>query len=237
MCRNPGDLLTYIYIPFRSDDYILDRCPDFTSRMTTLVAIEADGILRADPTSLIQALIAFWVIGSTIVLLRIGIRWFILRQVIIEETTIFTAFVCWTVTQIYILKALRHGKRGFAEENSFELEQGAKAHMVVWFLYVTAIWTCKTSIILFYMRLTERLGRSETHVVPTMVIASTYLACLLILGLICRPLSNNWSLSPSVGPQSSTFTTKVATCLEMLTGFLQVPVINTRNTTSYPSAY
>lgn len=161
--------------------------------MATLIE---SGVLRSDPAFLIRSLIAFWVVGSFAVLTRIGIRWLILRRVIIEETTMFTAFLCWTGSTFVTLKALEYGKKGFAEDSTLELERGAKAYMAAWFLYITAVWSCKASIVLFYMRLSEKIGRTESHHVPAFVVAISYFVCIFVLCFICKPFSNNWSLTP-----------------------------------------
>ncbi|TLD28589.1 hypothetical protein PspLS_04054 [Pyricularia sp. CBS 133598] len=80
---------------------------------------------------------------------------------------------------------------------------GSQIQIAGWTMYSTLIWSLKLSMLFFYMRLVEGLGRRyrvRIYVGFFLVIA-TFLSTILTIFLGCRPFRKYWQISPDPGNQ------------------------------------
>ncbi|KAK7429438.1 hypothetical protein QQZ08_004030 [Neonectria magnoliae] len=78
---------------------------------------------------------------------------------------------------------------------------GSKIQVAGWTTYSALIWSLKLSMLFFYTRLTDGLGRPyriRIHVGFALVIA-TFIASILAIFLGCRPFNKYWQISPDPG--------------------------------------
>jgi hypothetical protein len=78
---------------------------------------------------------------------------------------------------------------------------GSKLPLAAWATYFTALWCLKGALLVFYTRLTARLGRGYQIrlYIGTALISISYVVILLTLFLSCRPLHLFWQLNPDPG--------------------------------------
>ncbi|KAK7421592.1 hypothetical protein QQX98_002059 [Neonectria punicea] len=78
---------------------------------------------------------------------------------------------------------------------------GSKIQVAGWTTYSALIWSLKLSMLFFYTRLTDGLGRPyriRIHVGFILVIA-TFIASILAIFSGCRPFNKYWQISPNPG--------------------------------------
>ncbi|KAJ6442879.1 triacylglycerol lipase-like protein [Purpureocillium lavendulum] len=78
---------------------------------------------------------------------------------------------------------------------------GCKIQVSGWTLYSALIWSFKLSMLFFFIRLTEGLGRSyrlRIHIGFFLVIG-TFLASIITIFGACRPFQKNWQINPDPG--------------------------------------
>ncbi|KPM36929.1 hypothetical protein AK830_g9632 [Neonectria ditissima] len=78
---------------------------------------------------------------------------------------------------------------------------GSKIQVAGWTTYSALIWSLKLSMLFFYTRLTDGLGRPyriRIHIGFVLVIA-TFIATILAIFLGCRPFNKYWQISPDPG--------------------------------------
>ncbi|QBZ63072.1 hypothetical protein PoMZ_11965, partial [Pyricularia oryzae] len=80
---------------------------------------------------------------------------------------------------------------------------GSQIQIAGWTMYSTLIWSLKLSMLFFYMRLVEGLGRRYRVriYVGFFLVISTFLSTILTIFLGCRPFRNYWQISPDPGNQ------------------------------------
>lgn len=78
---------------------------------------------------------------------------------------------------------------------------GSQIQIAGWTMYSTLIWSLKLSMLFFYMRLVEGLGRRYRVriYVGFFLVISTFLSTILTIFLGCRPFRNYWQISPDPG--------------------------------------
>ncbi|KAL7939384.1 hypothetical protein V8C35DRAFT_326426 [Trichoderma chlorosporum] len=78
---------------------------------------------------------------------------------------------------------------------------GSKIQIAGWSTYSTLLWTLKTSLLIFYIRLTDGLAshyRIRIYI-GFALLAATYIAAELNLYLSCRPFHKLWQIYPNPG--------------------------------------
>ncbi|KAI1872884.1 uncharacterized protein JN550_003758 [Neoarthrinium moseri] len=78
---------------------------------------------------------------------------------------------------------------------------GSKIQLAGWSTYSALLWTMKTCLLVFYIRLTAGLDR--TYLIRVYIgfgiVIATYIAATMTLFLSCRPFSNYWQINPDPG--------------------------------------
>ncbi|ODA79349.1 hypothetical protein RJ55_04942 [Drechmeria coniospora] len=78
---------------------------------------------------------------------------------------------------------------------------GSKIQVAGWTNYSALIWCYKASMLCFFIRLTEGLGRPYRIRVNIgfFLVITTFLASMLTIFAACQPFSNYWQISPDPG--------------------------------------
>ena len=76
---------------------------------------------------------------------------------------------------------------------------GAKCFMVGWYTYIPTIWILKMNMLFFYKRVVNGLW-VEKFILPAMVVVvTTGVAIVILLGTVCRPFEKLWQVYPDPG--------------------------------------
>ncbi|KAM0233907.1 hypothetical protein ACHAPO_006778 [Fusarium lateritium] len=78
---------------------------------------------------------------------------------------------------------------------------GSKIQVAGWAIYSALIWSLKLSMLYFYTRLTNGLGRQYRMriYVGFGLVIGTFVATMIAIFAGCRPFSNYWQISPDPG--------------------------------------
>ena len=82
---------------------------------------------------------------------------------------------------------------------------GSKIQVAGWTAYSALIWALKLSMLTFYIRLTNGLGRPyriRINIGFALVIG-TFIAAILSIFIGCRPFNHYWQINPNPGSESS----------------------------------
>ncbi|KAI1170027.1 hypothetical protein F4777DRAFT_592250 [Nemania sp. FL0916] len=118
-------------------------------------------------------------------------------------------------------------------------QTGCKIQLSGWSTYSALLWTLKASLLVFYIRLTDGLGRGYLRriYIGFALLLATYLAATLNLFLGCRPFNRYWQISPDPGdgcqPAVSTRIVWVYASLNIISDLylLSIPIPMLWNTT------
>lgn len=80
-------------------------------------------------------------------------------------------------------------------------QTGSKIQIAGWSSYSVLLWSLKASLLVFYLRLTNGLGRSYRIriYIGFGLLLSSFSVVILNLYLACRPFHRNWQISPDPG--------------------------------------
>jgi hypothetical protein len=148
-----------------------------------------------------------YAVGTFAAVSRIGIRLWFTRRLILDEIIMFFSLLCWTVDTTCIVVTVQKGtnqltdaqRATISEAESKRRQIGSKAFISAWYMYITMIWGCKLCVWLFYKKVTDRVAHPNTMRYSLYTLAATYVACILSISLVCRPLSGNWQIKPDPG--------------------------------------
>lgn len=107
-----------------------------------------------------------YTIGAIFVIVRLTVKCYLQRRLGAEELLMIGALVFWTTDTSLITVILTHGTNQLQYEDQrivltkAEIKQrtiGSKSFIIAWFMYTTAIWCCKFSVVMFYNRLMDRV--------------------------------------------------------------------------------
>lgn len=77
---------------------------------------------------------------------------------------------------------------------------GSKIQVAGWTCAVCLLWTLKTCIAFFYLRLTSGLQLYQTRIYIALgLLAITFIANILTIFLSCRPFNHYWQITPDPG--------------------------------------
>ncbi|EOO02314.1 hypothetical protein UCRPA7_2195 [Phaeoacremonium minimum UCRPA7] len=82
---------------------------------------------------------------------------------------------------------------------------GSKIQVVGWTSYTVLICILKMALLVFYIRLTEGLGRTYRIRIYAGIalVAATFVASVLTIYTACRPFERYWQINPNPGGKSS----------------------------------
>jgi hypothetical protein len=151
--------------------------------------------------------IILYAIGAVAAIARIIIRWVVMRGLGREEFLMLFALLCWTADSLLIGMTVSKGtnqipadqREHLPAEEAQERILGSKTFISAWFMYITAIWACKSAILMFYKRLTGRVIDPRIIQGACITLMITYIASILSLCLVCRPFAGNWTIYPDPG--------------------------------------
>ncbi|KAM0559927.1 hypothetical protein ACHAPJ_003877 [Fusarium lateritium] len=132
-----------------------------------------------------------------------------------EDYLMAIGIIFYTIqtTLAYNIGILAHGlanngmtdaERAALSPNSQEYDFriiGSKIQVAGWTIYSALIWSLKLSMLYFYTRLTDGLGRPyriRIYVGFALVIA-TFVATMIAIFAGCRPFQNYWQINPNPG--------------------------------------
>ncbi|PQE24973.1 integral membrane pth11 protein [Rutstroemia sp. NJR-2017a BVV2] len=77
---------------------------------------------------------------------------------------------------------------------------GSKTHIIGWFTYTTLFWLLKGSWVVYYSRITVGLPNLRIRIkIGYVMMATTYIAAILLIIFKCFPLSKQWQIFPDPG--------------------------------------
>lgn len=165
---------------------------------------------------LIHDIYIFYGIGMASALLRIIIRCAITRRLGFEEFIMVVLAACYTGYVACVRNYLKNGTNLmtpserlvvlFQPDLVHQREQGSKALIASWFLYVTVIWGCKLAIWVVCKKLTDRAATQRTRVRYTgFLLSFSYAVSLITLLTVCNPFPHYWQIDPDPGRTSPPF--------------------------------
>ncbi|KAM0397010.1 hypothetical protein ACHAQC_004539, partial [Fusarium culmorum] len=137
------------------------------------------------------------------------------RSLKAEDYLMFLSIIFYTIqtTLAYNIGILAHSlaNNGMSEaerasispsDSEYDLRViGSKIQVAGWTIYSALIWSLKLSMLYFYTRLTNGLGRQyriRIYVGFALVIG-TFVATMIAIFAGCRPFSKYWQISPDPG--------------------------------------
>ncbi|KAK4158750.1 hypothetical protein QBC43DRAFT_382280 [Cladorrhinum sp. PSN259] len=88
-------------------------------------------------------------------------------------------------------------------------QNGSKTQVAGWSIYIFLLWTLKSAMCSFYLRLTNGLVYKRRIYAGFIIIFVTGVVVLLSLLLTCSPLKKNWQIYPNPGDFCQPATSKV----------------------------
>ncbi|OTB07666.1 hypothetical protein M426DRAFT_268103 [Hypoxylon sp. CI-4A] len=98
---------------------------------------------------------------------------------------------------------------------------GSKTHVVGLLLYMTLLWLLKACWLVYYARLTAGVNNMRRVIRwGTVIVAVSYVSCLLVAFLKCIPFDHQWQIDPSPGNNCMPAISGVQTIYVMVTNTL-----------------
>lgn len=148
-------------------------------------------------------------IGAFVAHIRVAIRYYLTKSLRAEEYLVLFSLLCWTADTACIPFIVNHGTNSMSDAQRQAITPGSsewtdrtiagKMFVGAWVAYITMIWSLKASILVFYSRLTERLQEQRVISAAWGIVCATWIACILSMLLVCRPLWKNWQIYPDPG--------------------------------------
>ncbi|KAA8641457.1 uncharacterized protein ATNIH1004_001922 [Aspergillus tanneri] len=103
---------------------------------------------------------------------------------------------------------------------------GSKIQLAGWTTYSALIWSLKLSVLAFYVRLTEGLGRSYRMriYIGFALVLGTFVASIIAVLASCRPFHKYWQINPNPGSMSPLSTSLISLLTSLLLDVCQPAV-------------
>ncbi|KAF3016548.1 hypothetical protein E8E14_012335 [Neopestalotiopsis sp. 37M] len=132
-----------------------------------------------------------------------------------DDYIVWLAIILYTTQSTLAYFAVNYGQ-GLANNSMTDAERaaldpdsvefalrvfGSKIQVVGWTTYCCLIFTLKMAVLVFYVRLTEGLGRRfRIHIwIGFGLVGATFLASIIAIYAGCRPLEKYWQINPDPG--------------------------------------
>lgn len=159
---------------------------------------------------LIHDIYIFYGIGMASALLRVIVRCAITRRLGFEELIMIGLAACYTGYISCVRNYLKNGTNLMTPSERLvvllrpelikQREQGSKALISSWFLYITVIWGCKLAIWIVCKKLTDRAATQRARVRYTgFLLVFSYFVALITLLTVCNPFPHYWQIDPDPG--------------------------------------
>ncbi|KAI9163572.1 hypothetical protein HJFPF1_05189 [Paramyrothecium foliicola] len=187
---------------------------------TTTNASMSDGPTPPTPGAVEKLMVELWVLLGVVTVITVlrtvwRIRSNSVKQLQLDDYLVWLALIGFAAegALAYTLGSVAHGlannsmsdaARAALQESSAEYQQrikGSRIHLAGWSIYSVSLWALKASWLVFYLRLTQSLGRSYRVRIKAgfVLVAVTWLAGITTLLLSCRPFKKYWQISPDPG--------------------------------------